>query len=147
MRSIKNYKSLILEMETSRLRLKCIKEQMEQLTKLMYAFVSPVRELKAMIYDDMPKGGCSVEYERLLEAMRILENLELIENTILEGMTNEEKLIDDKLKIFDDLEYKVAYLRAKGKSLQEIATELNHTLGYIQNISAKINKKDVSCTI
>ena len=147
MRSIKNYKSLILEMETSRLRLKCIKEQMEQLTKLMYAFVSPVRELKAMIYDDMPKGGCSVEYERLLEAMTTLENMMLIDNTILDNMIREEKIIDDKLKIFDDLEYKVAYLKAKGKSLQEIATELNHTLGYIQNVSAKINKKDVSCTI
>ena len=143
MHSIDNYKSLILEMDTLRTRLKCHDEQKEQLKKLMYAFVSPVKELRAMVYTDMPPGGCSVEYGRLEEAMTRLENMMLIDNTILDGMIDEEKLIDDKLKIFDDLEYKVAYLKAKGKSLQEIATELNHTLGYIQNISSKIRKERV----
>jgi len=143
MYSIDNYKTLILEIDALKTRLKCHDEQKEQLTTLMNAFVSPVKELRAMVYTDMPPGGCSVEYGRLEEAMTRLENMMLIDNTILEGMMNEEKLIDDKLKIFDDLEYKVAYLRAKGKSLQEIATQLNHTLGYIQNISAKINKKEV----
>ena len=143
MHSIDNYKSLILEMDTLRTRLKCHDEQKEQLKKLMYAFVSPVKELRAMVYTDMPPGGCSVEYGRLEEAMTRLENMMLIDNTILDGMIDEEQKINDKLKIFDDLEYKVAYLRAKGKSLQEIATELNHTLGYIQNISSKIRKERV----
>ena len=141
MYSISNYKSLILEIDTLKTRLKRHNEQKEQLKKLMYAFVSPVKELRAMVYTDMPPGGCSVEYGRLEEAMTRLENMMLIDNTILDGMIDEEKLIDDKLKIFDDLEYKVAYLKAKGKSLQEIATELNHTLGYIQNVSAKIRKE------
>ena len=108
----------------------------------MCAFSSPVKELKAMIYDDMPKGGHAVEYERLLEAMQRLENMQLIEIRILEGMLDEEKKIDAKLQEFEGLEYRVAYLKAKGKSLQEIADELNHTLGYIQNISAKVNKME-----
>lgn len=108
----------------------------------MYAFSSPVKELKAMIYDDMPKGGHAVEYERLLEAMQRLENMQLIEDRILKGMLDEEKEIDAKLQAYDGLEYKVAYMRAKGKSCQVIADELNHTLGYIQNISAKVSKRE-----
>lgn len=108
----------------------------------MYEFKNPLKELKAMIYDDMPKGSHAVEYEYLLSAMRRLENMELIENTILKGMLNEEKQIDDKLQVFEGLEYRVAYLKAKGKSLQEIADKLNHTLGYIQNISAKVSKRE-----
>jgi hypothetical protein len=124
--------------------LKCIEEQKEQLEKLMCAFSSPVKELKAMIYDDMPKGGHAVEYERLLEAMQRLENMQLIEIRILEGMLDEEKKIDAKLQEFEGIEYKVAYLiQVKNKPLQEIADELGYSLGYIKNISASIKKESV----
>ena len=144
MYSISNYKSLILEIDTLKTRLKCHNEQKEQLKKLMYAFVSPVKELRAMVYTDMPPGGCSVEYGRLEEAMTRLENMMLIDNTILEGMIDEEQKINDKLKSFDDIKYKVAYLKiVKDMTLQDIATELKYTLGYIQNISSKIRKERV----
>jgi len=124
------------------MRLECIEGQKEQLTKLMYAFTSPVKELKAMVYSDMPKGGCAVEYGRLLEAMGRLESMELIENTILGGMVEAEKKIDAKLKEFEGIEYKVAYLvQVKGYTLQQVADELKYSPGYIQNISAKVNKK------
>ena len=144
MHSIDNYKSLILEMDTLRTRLKCHDEQKEQLKKLMYAFVSPVKELRAMVYTDMPPGGCSVEYGRLEEAMTRLENMILIDNTILDGMIDEEQKINEKLKGFDDIKYKVAYMKiVKDMPLQDIATELKYTLGYIKNISAEIKKERV----
>ena len=144
MHSIDNYKSLILEMDTLRTRLKCHDEQKEQLEKLMYAFVSPVKELRAMVYTDMPPGGCSVEYGRLEEAMTRLENMILIDNTILDGMIDEEQKINEKLKGFDDIKYKVAYMKiVKDMPLQDIATELKYTLGYIKNISAEIKRERV----
>ena len=133
---------MILEIEALKIRLKCIEEQKEQLTKLMYTFTSPVKELKAMIYDDMPKGNHAVEYEYLIDAMSRLDSMELIDTTILKSLIEQEKLIDAKLQVFEGLEYKVAYMRAKGMSCQAIATELNHTLGYIQNISAKVSKRE-----
>ena len=144
MYSISNYKSLILEIDTLKTRLKCHNEQKEQLKKLMYAFVSPVKELRAMVYTDMPPGGCSVEYGRLEEAMTRLENMILIDNTILDGMIDEEQKINEKLKMFDGIKYKVAYLKiVKDMSLQDIATELNYELGYVKNISAEIKRERV----
>ena len=142
MYSIGNYKELILEIETSRQRLECIEGQKEQLTKLMYAFTSPVKELKAMVYDDMPKGGQATEYERLEEGMRKLENMIDIEERILLKAEETEAKINDRLKKFEGIDYKVAYLmQIKGYTVQEVADELGYSFYYIQNISAKVNKE------
>lgn len=141
MYSLNNYKELILEIETSKTRLKCIEEQKEQLLKLMNAFVLPVRDLKAMTYNDTPSGH-AIEYERLIEAMQRLDSMKLIENSILEGMIDEEKKIDANLKRFEGINYKVAYLiSVKERSLQEIADELKYSLSYIKSISASIKKE------
>ena len=144
MYSIMSYRDLILEIEMSKTRIQTIEEQKEQLLKLMYAFTGSPKELKAMVYSDMPKGGVAVEYERLVEGMNRLENILEIENRILLSLEVSEQNLNDKLKRLEGIDYKVAYLiQVKEMSLQEIADELGYSLGYIKNISASIKKERV----
>ncbi|MCB5235495.1 hypothetical protein [Niallia circulans] len=51
------------------------------------------------------------------------------------------KVSEDLLKRFDGLKYKVAYARfVEGKSLMEIAVELNYSYDHIRRVMSKINK-------
>lgn len=131
---------ILKEIDLIKIRLDCYNTQRTLLLELMYAFTSPVRELKAMIYDDMPKGGSSVEYERYIEGIRILETKIEIENKILNNMLETSKKLDDKMNEFEGIEYKVAYRIGKGMLLQDIADDLKYSLSYIRFISAKVNK-------
>ena len=128
----------------SKTRIQTIEEQKEQLLKLMYAFTGSPKELKAMVYSDMPKGGTAIEYERLVEGMNRLENILEIENRILLSLEVSEQNLNDKLKRLEGIDYKVAYLvQIKDYSLQEVADELGYSLGYIQNISSAIKRERV----
>jgi len=107
----------------------------------MYATTGAPRELKAMQYSDMPKGGCETDYAHLVEGMRILENKIDIENRILKNKVESLKKQDDKMNEFEGLDYKVAYLmQIKGYSVKEVASELGYVDSYIGNISARVNK-------
>ena len=142
MYSMTSYKDLKNEIELNKIRIEYINSQIESLTEIMYAFTSPVKELKAMVYDDMPKGGTGIEYERLVEGMSKLTNMLDIEERILLKAEETEAKINDRLKSFEGIEYKVAYLiQCQGYSVQEVADELGYTLSYIGSISAKVNKE------
>ena len=142
MYSMTSFKDLQNEIALSKIRIEYINEQKQSLNELMYAFTSPVKELRAMVYDDMPKGGAAVEYERLVEGMTKLENMIDIEERILLKAEETEAKINDRLKSFEGIEYKVAYLiQCQGYTVQEVADELGYSFYYIQNISAKVNKE------
>ena len=128
-------------MEMSDIRIKGLNVHKELLTEIMYAFTGAPKEVKGMVYSDMPSGGTAVDYQRLVDAMRILENKLEIENKILNNMIETSRKLDEKMKEFKGLDYKVAYLiQAKGYSVQEVADELGYSFTYISNISAKVNK-------
>ena len=141
MYSMNSYKDLTTEIKISKIRLEGIKEQKDQLLKLMYA--SMPDELKAMTYSDMPKGGRNdMSLDRIIEQLNRLDSMIFIEENILVNMEDTEKQIGDKLKEFTGLNYKIAYMReVNHRSLQEIADELGYTLGYVKNLSSKVNKK------
>jgi len=134
---------ILKEIEIIKIRLDCYKEQKTLLTELMYAFNSPVRELKGMVYSDMPGGSTEVTYERYVEGMRILETKIEIENRILKNMEETNKKIDDKVKEFEGVSYKVAYMKNKGMKLDDIADELCYTHEYIRLISARMKREKV----
>ena len=131
---------ILKEIEIIKIRLACYEEQKTLLTELMYAFTSPVRELKGMVYSDMPSGGCETDYSRYVEGMRILENKIEIENRILKNMLETSKKLDDKVMEFDSVEYRVAYMKSNKIPLQDIADKLGYSLGYIKLISSKLNR-------
>ena len=139
MYSMTSFKDLQNEIALSKIRIEYINEQKQSLNELMYAFTSPVKELKAMIYSDMPKGGSAIEYERLVEGMTKLENMIDIEERILLKAEETEAKINDRLKSFEGIEYKVAYLiEVESMPLREIADQLGYSEGYIKNISSNI---------
>jgi len=132
---------MLKEIDLIKIRLGCYNTQKTLLLELMYAFTSPVRELKGMVYSDMPSGGQQTDYSVYIEGMRILETKIEIENRILNNMLETIRKLDDKMKEFKGLDYKVAYLiQSKGFTVQEVADELGYSFTYIQNISAKVNK-------
>jgi len=132
------------ETELIQIRLDSYNEQKILLKEIMYAFDSPLRELKGMVYSDMPPGGQSIDYSVYVEAMRLLETKIEIENRMLKNMLETSKKLDDKMSQFEGIEYKVSYLlMVKGMSLQAIADELKYSLGYIQNISSNIKRERV----
>ena len=70
---------------------------------------------------------------------RALNNL----NDRLEIAENKRNKIEDHLKGFDGLEYKVAYLKyIAHKTLPEIADELGYSYSYIKKVSMKIGKRN-----
>ena len=131
---------ILKEIEIIKVRLACYKQQKSLLHEIMYAFTSPVRELKGMVYSDMPGGSTEVTYERYVEGMRILETKIEIENRILKNMEETNKKIDDKINELDDVEYRVAYMKGNKIPLQDIADKLGYSLGYIKLISSKLNR-------
>lgn len=140
MYTMNSYKDLTTEIEISKIRLEGIREQKDQLLKLMYA--SAPDELKAMAYSDMPKGGRNdMSLDRIVENLNKIDSMIFIEESILSNMEDTEKKIGDKMKEFSGLNYKVAYMReVQKRSVQEIADELGYSFGYIQNLSAKVKK-------
>lgn len=128
----------------SKTRIKMITDQKEQMIKLMYELTGAPKELKAQVYTDMPRGGTPIDYARLIEGMTRLEHMLEIEERILKSMQESEKVLDDKLKRLEGIDYRVAYLiQVKGRTLQEVADELGYSLGYIKNISANLNKEKI----
>lgn len=142
MYSIASYKDLILEIEMSKTRIETIIEQKEILIKMMY--VNAPTEVQAMVYSDMPKGSgkASISLERIYEGIARLEHMLEIEERILVSMQSAENILNDKLKRLEGIDYKVAYLiQVKRYTVQEVADELGYSFNYIQNLSAKVNKR------
>ena len=138
-----SYADMQKEIELIKIRLECYNTQKTLLTELMYAFTSPVRELKGMVYSDMPGGSSTVDYSRYVEGMRILETKIEIENRILKNMLETSKKIDDKVNEFEGIEFKVAYMKNKGMKLDDIADELSYTQEYIRKVSADLKRERV----
>jgi hypothetical protein len=126
----------------SKARIKMITDQKEQMIKLMFELTGAPKELKAQVYTDMPRGGAPIDYSRLKEGMTRLEHMLEIEERTLNIMQESEKVLDDKLKRLEGIDYRVAYLiQVKNRSLQQVADELGYSIGYIKNISASINRQ------
>ncbi len=80
-------------------------------------------------------------YNRTILRIRELkDNIKALKYVLIE-LSKSKHRIKRQVASFEGIYYQVALLRdIKGIKLQEIATILNKSLGYIQNISSKINQ-------
>lgn len=80
-----------------------------------------------------------VRLDQSLERVdKLSERIEWLDARLMEKK-KARKHIEHKLSGMDSLEYKVAYMRiVEGKSLKEIAEELEYSIDWIKRISAKV---------
>lgn len=138
MEGIKTYKELQLEKDIIHLRINQLKEQQRLLSKELRG----PKDIAAIDYSkDRGTGIAPRPLEDVLVETMQIDSMIYLEEEKLKNTERTIKAIDDKLKNFEGLRYKVAYMReVEEKSLQEISDELNHEYGYIKNISMAINK-------
>lgn len=139
MYAVRRYNDLLIEIQLCKLRISDLETQIENIDKLM---IKPPSEVKAMSYSGMPKG--STDYTSLDRyLMRRNENIKLLdyEVELLEQLLKQKKEQENKVKQFEGIEYKIAYLKIiKGYSYKQIAEKLDKSEQYIKNIYSKLNK-------
>jgi hypothetical protein len=78
----------------------------------------------------------------LIQADKTIESLNGL-NERLEQLERAKKRIDDLVRQFDGLEYKISYKRyVEGKTLKETADELGYSYDYIREVMSRMKKAE-----
>lgn len=106
---------------------------------------SAPHDISSANMDGMPHGNFSpVSLDKAVDEIRHNECMIEIEEAEIKRLRTKKKEIEDIAKEFEGLYLKVAVMKhIEQKPLQRIADELGYSVGYIQNVSAIIDKGEI----
>lgn len=120
MNSINNYKDLCREIEVLELRIESIESEIKQIKKLMM------------------QGS---KLDRLIDRIERLEDTLVVLKEILEEKIKYKERIENVLKEFDGIQYKVMYLKLKeNMTAEKIAEKLWYSERHIRRILKQCKK-------
>lgn len=137
MELMKNYSDLLTEIE-------CIKLQIK-LTKNEYEYWSGIK------MNDPDKDGTPLltkKHHKTSTQLNQIEKKRKALNKLYDRLEYHEQYkerMDNLMKQFNGLEYKIAYKRyVEYKTLREIADELDYSLSHIEKISGRMKQKAIA---
>ena len=140
MKVISSYKELNGEIEILALRITDLRKEYRRIVDKMLQGPSGVSIAN---YSFEPRAGfvtapLDKQYARLGEIEKKIAELEEDMKPKLDSL----RAMKEKMKELEGLEYKVFYAhKVEGKSLNQVAGELNYTPEYIRKINAELNKE------
>lgn len=137
---IKKYNDLLIEIDNQEYIVDGLEREKRYLEKMI--FESGPKDITAINYDHGPTGSMDyTPFDVLLSRYeKVCTRLEIEKSVLKQKLEIRNKILKN-IKRLKGLEYKVAYKKiVEGKDLSRIADELGYSIGYIKNISSKINK-------
>lgn len=139
--TVDNYKELIDEIDMLSIHLNGLVREKDLIIRKMGKGPSDINGLS---YDGMPAGNAvRKDMIRYLENIKRLdekiemdtEYLEIKEDTLAE--------LEKKIRSLQGVEYKVAFLAAKGKDLKEISQMLGYSYEHIRRVHSNIKRATI----
>lgn len=130
---IDNYQDLCREIEVLEIRIESIETEIKQIKKLM---IQGPKDITAVDYSREAKGNIvHIPLDRLIDRMERLEDTLVALNEILEEKMKYKEKIENVLKKFEGIQYKVMYLKLKeNMSVEYIAERLGYSERQIYRI-------------
>lgn len=140
MESVKHYKEICGEIDSYYTRVKDLERELKYLQKMMHT--NAPKEISAVDHtqERVKSSRHVLPLDEIVSRMNRITEMLVLFYEILKEKEQARRRLEETISEFEGLDYKVAYLRAQGKSLIEIADELGYSYGWIRQISSR-NKK------
>lgn len=96
-------------------------------------------DTSAIQLDGLPHGnGNAMSLDRVVMYISKYDSMIYLEQCSIENLEKLEKVITNRVKQLDSIDFKVVYMRdIEGKKLKEISIDLGYSEDYIKEISAR----------